>query len=233
MTIHRKDVTVSTNLDARAGGPGDVFVAEFQTAGRGRLDHSWHAAKGENLTFSAVLACGDSPPAEVATLPLVVGLAVLGALRPFAPESAALALKWPNDVLAGGRKLAGILCERNGDNVIAGVGVNVNETAFPGEIAARATSLAVLAGRHVDREAVLAGVLGSIKRLHRRWLEGGFAAMHGEFASVDFLKGRSVSVWQTDGDAAPLKGICGGIAADGSLLVGGKHVYAGEAHVEI
>ena len=66
MTIHRRDVTDSTNLDARAGGPGDVFVAEWQRAGRGRLDHAWHAAKGENIMFSAVLACGDSPPLPAA-----------------------------------------------------------------------------------------------------------------------------------------------------------------------
>ena len=232
MTIHRRDVTDSTNLDARAGGPGDVFVAEWQRAGRGRLDHAWHAAKGENIMFSAVLACGDSPPAEVATLPLVVWLAVLRALRPFASESAELAIKWPNDVLAGGRKLAGILCERHGDNVIAGVGINVNETAFPDDIAARATSLAILAGRPFDRGEVLVRALESLERLHTRWLAEGFAAMHGEFASVDCLKGRTVSVWQTDADPEPLKGLCGGIAADGTLLVGGRPVFAGEAHVE-
>ena len=151
MTIHRKDATDSTNIDARAGRPGDVFVAEFQRAGRGRLDHSWHSAKGENLMFSVVLACGDSPPAEVATLPLVVGLAVLDALRPHVPPSVRLAVKWPNDILADGRKIVGILCERHGDCVIAGVGVNVNERSFPAEIAARATSLAVLAGRNPRR----------------------------------------------------------------------------------
>ena len=233
MTIHRKDATDSTNIDARAGGPGDVFVAEWQRAGRGRLDHAWHSAKGENLMFSAVLSCGDSPPAEVATLPLVVGLAVLYALRPFVPASVDLAIKWPNDVLADGRKIVGILCERHGDNVIAGVGVNVNERSFPSDIAARATSLAVLAGRPLDREAVLAKILDSIERFHARWLDEGFAAMHPLFAPVDFLKGRVVSVWQTDKDPAPLKGDCGGIAADGTLDVGGVKVFAGEAHVEL
>lgn len=233
MTIHRKDATDSTNIDARAGRPGDVFVAEFQRAGRGRLDHSWHSAKGENLMFSAVLACGDSPPAEVATLPLVVGLAVLDALRPHVPPSVRLAVKWPNDILADGRKIVGILCERHGDCVIAGVGVNVNERSFPAEIAVRATSLAVLAGHTLDREAVLADILASIGRLHARWLADGFAALHELFAPVDFLKGRTVSVWQTDTDPAPLKGLCGGVSPDGTLDVGGVPVFAGEAHVEI
>jgi len=232
MTIHRLDVTESTNLDARLGSPGDVFVAEWQRAGRGRLDHAWHAAKGENLTFSAVLACGERTPCEIATLPLVVGLAVLKALVPFVDGASLLKLKWPNDVLASGRKLAGILCERHGDNVIAGVGINVNERSFPCEIASRATSLAVLAGHSLDRDEILACVLGSIEKLHALWLDEGFAAIYGEFADVDFLKGRNVSVWQTDGDPEPAAGVCGGIAPDGSLSVGGRPVFAGEAHVE-
>ena len=227
MTIHRKEITESTNLDARSGAPGDVFVAEFQSAGRGRLDHSWHSAKGANLTFSVVLSGGDMPPSEVATLPLVVGLAVVKALSRFA----ALSLKWPNDVLCDGRKLAGILCERCADNVIAGIGVNVNQTEFPAEIAARATSLALLTGAPLDRDAVLDMILGSIETWHGRWLRGGFAPLHREFAAIDCLKGRTLSVRQTDDDSAPLTGFCGGIAPDGSLIVGGRSVYAGEAHV--
>ena len=139
--FHRKETTASTNADAREGRPGDVFVAEFQTAGRGRLDHEWHAARGENLTFSVVLDAADASPAEVATLPLVVGLAVTRAVGELLGNSSLVAVKWPNDVLVGGKKICGILCERNGDAVIAGVGLNVNQIDFPAEIAVRATSL--------------------------------------------------------------------------------------------
>ena len=224
MRIFRKETTVSTNLDAREGESGDVFVAEFQSAGRGRLDHTWLSAKGENLTFSVVLAGAGRPPSEIATLPLVVGLAVVKALASLAP----LSLKWPNDVLCDGRKLAGILCERHGDNVIAGIGLNVNQTEFPPEIAWRATSLAVLCGRRFDREAVLADVLKSLDAMHARWLADGFASLHGELAAVDCLKGRTISVRQVDDDAAPIAGLCGGITDDGSLMVGGRRIYAGE-----
>ena len=224
MRIFRKETTVSTNLDARNGESGDVFVAEFQSAGRGRLDHTWLSAKGENLTFSVVLAGAGRPPSEIATLPLVVGLAVVKALASLAP----LSLKWPNDVLCEGRKLAGILCERHGDNVIAGIGLNVNQTEFPPEIAWRATSLAVLCGRCFDRETVLLDVLKSLDKLHTRWLAGGFASLHGELAAVDCLKGRTISVRQVDDDAAPVNGLCGGISDDGSLIVGGRRIYAGE-----
>lgn len=224
MRIFRKETTVSTNLDAREGESGDVFVAEFQRAGRGRLDHTWLSAKGENLTFSVVLAGAGRPPSEIATLPLVVGLAVVKALASLAP----LSLKWPNDVLCEGRKLAGILCERHGDNVIAGIGLNVNQTEFPPEIAWRATSLAVLCGRCFDRETVLLDVLKSLDKLHTRWLADGFASLHGELAAVDCLKGRTISVRQVDDDAAPVAGLCGGITDDGSLMVGGRRIYAGE-----
>ena len=224
MRIFRKETTVSTNLDARTGESGDVFVAEFQSAGRGRLDHTWLSAKGENLTFSVVLSGAGRPPSEIATLPLVVGLAVVKALASLAP----LSLKWPNDVLCEGRKLAGILCERHGDNVITGIGLNVNQTEFPPEIAWRATSLAVLCGRCFDRETVLSDVLKSLDKLHTRWLADGFASLHGELAAVDCLKGRTISVRQVDDDAAPVNGLCGGITDDGSLMVGGRRIYAGE-----
>ena len=139
-----KATTDSTNADARDGRPGDVFAADFQTAGRGRLDHRWLAPPGVNLMFSAVLDVAGREPAEVATLPLAVGLAVAQALASLPAWQASpprLAIKWPNDVLAEGRKLAGILCERNGDAVIAGIGLNVNQTEFAHELAARAVSL--------------------------------------------------------------------------------------------
>ena len=229
--FHRKETTASTNADARAGRPGDVFVAEFQTAGRGRLDHEWHAARGENLTFSVVLDAANASPAEVATLPLVVGLAVARYVSSLLGGAADVSVKWPNDVLVGGRKICGILCERNGDAVIAGVGLNVNQTDFPAEIAVRATSLRLATGSPFDRDGVLNGVVTEIGDMHSRWLRGGFAALCGAFAAFDVLKGREVAVLATDGDAAPIKGLCGGVQEDGSLLVGETRVYAGEAHV--
>jgi len=229
--IYRKETTVSTNLDAREGKPGDVFTAEFQTAGRGRLDHKWQSAKSENLMFSMVLGVGDRPPAEIATLPLVVGLAVVSSLPSTIYPLPSFSLKWPNDVFAGDHKLCGILCERVGENVIAGVGVNVNQTSFPPDIVDRATSLALLAGHAVDREAVLQVLVASIASCHARWMADGFAALIAEFSAYDVLSGRIVSVRATDADAEPITGICGGIQSDGSLLVGSTRVYAGEAHV--
>ena len=83
--IHHRPITESTNLDARTGVPGDVFTADEQTAGRGRLDHKWLSAPGENLMCSIVLDVAGLDPAAVSTLPLVVGLAVLQSLSSLSP----------------------------------------------------------------------------------------------------------------------------------------------------
>ena len=220
--------TVSTNVLARDGRPGDVFTADFQSAGRGRLDHRWLSPPGENLMMSAVVDVSGMEPQDAATLPLAVGLAIAEALAPFAGE---LRLKWPNDVLAGGRKLAGVLCERNGDSAIVGVGVNVRQTSFAPEIADRATSLALL-GADMTPVAARDAVLASLGRVVGEWRRGGFAALLPRVAALDCLKGGVVSVRQSDGAAPSVRGVCSGIARDGSLVVAGEHVWAGEAHVE-
>jgi len=91
--------------------------------------------------------------------------------------------------------------------------------------------LRLIVGSPFDRDDVLNCVVAEIGDMHSRWLRGGFAALRGELAAFDCLKGREVSVLATDGDAAPVKGLCGGVQEDGSLLVGEMRVYAGEAHV--
>ena len=229
--IFHRDVTVSTNLDARGGAPGDVFTAGFQTGGRGRLDHRWLSSPGENLMMSAVLDVGSLEPEEAATLPLTAGVSVVRALTGYCAPSAPM-LKWPNDVLVGGRKLAGILCERHEDNVIVGIGVNVRQREFAPEIASRATSLALIAvGTPPSVEEVAEAVLRELGTAYGEWKKGGFAAVYPSIGAVDYLKGRSVSVYQHDDDELPVEGVSAGILPDGSLDVAGTAIYAGEAHV--
>ena len=207
-TIHHKAVTESTNLDARDGKPGDVFTADEQTAGRGRLDHTWM---------------------EVTTLPLVVGLAAATATSLLLLRQTWI--KWPNDVLIYHRKLAGILCERHGENVIAGVGINVNQKVFAPEIALRATSLCQVDGTERPLEMVQRAFLKTLAPFYDNWRQNGFAAIHPLIVPCDALKGKQVSVLQTADDATPITGLCCGIQSDGTLLVGDTPVYAGEAHV--
>ena len=230
--IIHKAVTASTNADAHHGKPGDVFTADFQTAGRGRLDHVWKSCAGKNLMMSAVVDVSGLEPDRVATFPLVVGLSVCEAVEMMGQSLQAL-LKWPNDVLVGGRKLAGILCERFGDSVIAGVGVNVGESEFPSDIADRATSLSLLlpAGAVPAVDEVRDAVLERLAANLPAWRERGLAAHLPRLAARDCLAGREIAVLRTDGDAEPARGACGGIAEDGSLIVAGERIYAGEAHV--
>ena len=229
-TIHHKAVTESTNLDAHDGKPGDVFTADEQTAGRGRLDHTWMSEPGKNLMASVVLDVGGIAPQEVATLPLVVGLAAATATSLLLLRQTWI--KWPNDVLIYGRKLAGILCERHGDNVIAGVGINVNQKTFASEIALRATSLYQIDNTERPLEMVLRAFLKTLAPFYDSWRQNGFAAIHPLVATCDALKGKRVRVLQTDADPSPVSGLCGGIQRDGTLLVGDTPVFAGEAHVE-
>ena len=242
--VHHQAETVSTNLDARAGRHGDVFTTDHQTAGRGRLDHKWLSPPGTNLMMSVVLSVEGLAPEQAATLPLVAGLAVAKAIsrlmvgdQDLRRKTEDVKLKWPNDVLVNGKKIAGILCERNGDNVIVGIGVNVGQTEFDKEIADRATSLAKVAPVSVSRLmspvlSVRTAILGELDRWYSRWREKGFAAVYPEIAAVDLLRGRTVSVRQNDDDSVPLTGVSNGIMSDGALDVGGVKVYAGEAHVE-
>lgn len=160
----------STNDRARAllegsGAEGIAIVAEEQTDGRGRRGRTWSSPPGRNLTVSVAL----QPRLDVAHAWQLGLAAALGAWRACG-EVTAVALKWPNDVVApDGRKLGGLLAETSltGDRVataVIGIGINVNwpRAEMPAEIAATATSLAELAGRSVDRVALLAALLEAL-----------------------------------------------------------------------
>ncbi|MBP5286195.1 MAG: biotin--[acetyl-CoA-carboxylase] ligase [Kiritimatiellae bacterium] len=219
--IHHSAETASTNLDARGGKPGDVFTAGYQSAGRGRLDHKWLSPPGASLLMSVVLDVGGISPERIATLPLAVGFATLEALRRYAPD---ISLKWPNDILRSGRKLAGILCELCGNHAIAGIGVNVKSWDWPAGIQA-----AALDGPSTEetRDAILDRLAG----VFESWREGGISPFMDRLAACDALKGKQIEVMRIDGDPEPFSGVAEGIAEDGALVVSGEKVYAGEVHI--
>jgi BirA family transcriptional regulator, biotin operon repressor / biotin---[acetyl-CoA-carboxylase] ligase len=163
--------TGSTNEDllaeARAGAPaGIVLVAEAQTRGRGRLDRGWQSQPRSALTFSALLRPAGVPAANRGWLPLLTGVAVALALR--AQTGLDVRLKWPNDVLIGDAKLAGILAEQAGDVIVVGAGINVSQVQdeLP---SARATSLWLQGARSLDRLAILTAVLREFERWYLPW----------------------------------------------------------------
>ena len=155
--------TGSTNADLAAASRGGaaaglVLIAEEQTAGRGRQDRAWSAPWGSGLTFS-VLVVPVAVPSRWGWLPLLAGLGVAGPIARVCGLE--VTLKWPNDVLVGERKLAGILAERVGDQVVIGVGINVS--LRPHELPVpQATSLEIEGSAVIDRETVLRAVLRGI-----------------------------------------------------------------------
>ena len=220
--------TGSTNTVAReqaeAGAPeGLLVVADEQTAGRGRLDRSWWAPPGSSLLFSLLLR-PPLPPGQAAQLTMCLGLAAaegveeVTGLRP--------ALKWPNDLLLDGRKLAGILAELGtaGDRLeyaVLGLGLNVNVTFSGGELAHTAISLQMALGRPVARVPLLAAILARCEAWYERLLAPQAGSSTGESphtawtARLDTL-GRQVTVMTPDG---PLHGTAVGVSPEGALLV--------------
>lgn len=219
--IHFAAVTGSTNDDAKhgakAGAPhGATWVAEVQTSGRGRQGRAWHAARGESLLFSVVLRI-PCPPSRVPPLALVAGLAVRDAVARVLPDASAARVKWPNDVLVHGKKLAGVLVESavsgsRVESIVVGVGVNVHARDLPPEIASVATSLALEGAPDVDRAELLADVLAGLDHDVEHVAHKGLGLVHARLAAVDALAGRDIAVEGVRGTAC-------GIDPEGRLLV--------------
>jgi BirA family biotin operon repressor/biotin-[acetyl-CoA-carboxylase] ligase len=162
----------STQRELEPEAPeGAVVVAGEQTAGRGRLGRVWHAAPGTSLLFSVNLR-PTVPTPQLPELSIVAGIASAEPIRQatgLLPD-----VKLPNDLLVGGRKLAGMLAEAREDRVVLGVGINVNVEAgdLPTDVDLPATSLLVELGRPVDRAELLTAILLELERRYDRWLEG-------------------------------------------------------------
>jgi BirA family transcriptional regulator, biotin operon repressor / biotin---[acetyl-CoA-carboxylase] ligase len=162
--------TASTQRLLGANDPeGAVAVADEQTEGRGRLGREWHAPAGTSLLVSVLLR-PDVEPARLPELSLVAGRACAEAIA----EAAGVEtdVKFPNDVLVQGRKVAGILAEASEGRVVLGVGVNVSQEAgeLPADARTPATSLLLETGREIDRAELLVALLARLERRYDEWL---------------------------------------------------------------
>jgi BirA family transcriptional regulator, biotin operon repressor / biotin---[acetyl-CoA-carboxylase] ligase len=216
--------TGSTNADllARGGPEGQVLVAEEQTAGRGRAGRTWVSVRGASLTFSVLLRPASVSAAERGWLPLLTGVAVAAAVRSAAGVAAVL--KWPNDVLVGDRKLAGILAEQSppGDAVVVGVGLNVAtpHDALPVSPAGLPATSLLVEGADVARELLLVEILRSLERLYLAFRADPDPARSGllaEYTAACATLGRTVRVELPAGRV--LTGVAEGIDRGGRLLV--------------
>ncbi len=241
------ETTSSTNDDAKRGAQsgaphGATWVAEEQTAGRGRQGRCWLATRGESLLFSVPprLAC---PPPRLPGLSLRAGLVVRDAVANAAPR-ATVQMKWPNDVLAGGAKVAGVLVEAitsgsRVDAVVVGVGINVHSRHFPDEVAGRATSVTLFGDPTrppPDRAEILADVLCGLDRDVHVVLARGLGMVRARLDAADALRGRAVANALEGATTSGREGEAAGIDDEGRLLVRTKSGQivrwsAGEVHL--
>ncbi|MGI5839912.1 MAG: biotin--[acetyl-CoA-carboxylase] ligase [bacterium] len=220
---------------ARAGAvDGTLIVAETQTGGRGRLGRSWASPPASGIWLSLILR-PELSPAELPKITLTTAVGIARAIE--AVTDLKPGIKWPNDILAEGRKICGILTEAavgaaKTEFVIVGIGINVNteRDAFPAALRDKAASLKGILGRPVSRALLLAEMLRAVEDVYIQLLGGEFAAIRAEWCR------RTVSLGQIVHVTSPAGGFSGraiAVTPDGALIVSREdglqvHVVTGE-----
>ena len=211
-----------------------IYLAERQEAGRGRRGRAWESPAGTSLYMSLLLR-PEIKREGLSMLTLVMGLAAALGIREASGLKAEI--KWPNDVVHGGKKLCGILTELSlkGNFVVIGIGINVNTEQFPEELRSRASSLYRELGRKISREGTAAAVLAEFFRRYRRFLETeDLKLLREDYDRLLVNRGRHVRVLDLKD---PFEGTALGISDQGELLVrredtgGTEAVFAGEVSV--
>ncbi len=225
-------------MDPATAVHGTVVAADRQTAGRGRMQNTWHSPAGLNLYFSVLLR-PDLVPEKTPQLALVTAVALMTALKNNFPALQPR-IKWPNDILVQDRKLAGILCEMRVEadkihHVIIGAGINVNSRSetYPPELRGRAISLLDATGRKSSREKLIADILMELEKCYELWLEQGLPPFISIIEENSAISDREITVVTQD---KKITGIARGLSDDGYLRLetpeGILEFPAGEVHLK-
>ena len=221
-TVHFARETDSTNLWikrlAKEGAPeGTLALAEFQSAGRGRLGRSWEVPEGTSVMMSILLR-PKFEPQYAPTLTLVMGMAVAKAVKSLGFD---VSIKWPNDVVVSHKKICGILTEmgvRDGkiDYAVIGVGINVNIKEFPEEMVDKATSLYLESGKEFDRSQIPGLVMEAFEEYYEKFAATcDLSGLKEEYESILANYNQPVRVLAKE----PYEGVARGITDGGELLV--------------
>ena len=213
-----------------------TVVADFQTSGRGQRGNSWESEPKKNLLFSFVLFPDFLEARRQFLISQIVSLAIKEELDSYADD---FSIKWPNDVVLHQKKICGILTEMSAEpdyinHVIIGVGINVNQTEFPEEIAKTATSLCIEMGQAVQRASVIAAVMSYFENYYEKFIQAGdLSAILEEYNDRLVNRNAQVRVLDPKGE---FSGTALGINKSGELLVKKEdgsvaEVYAGEVSV--
>lgn len=233
----------STNLTARRlakeGAPAyTVVLANEQLKGRGRAGRSWFSPPGKGLWFSIILRTKKLSAPQIAPLTLVSAAVLARHLRQ--SYNLEVMVKWPNDLLIGGRKIGGILTElseakdKTGQLVIIGIGLNVNhkKSDFPPALDGLATSLACATGHELDRNKLFKAIKRELFKSYRRFFRKGFAPFQELWIRYNDTLGKPVKVtWPNgslEGEALGLSSNCALLVKDSNNVT--HHVHCGEIH---
>ena len=210
---------------------GTVVIAEYQTAGRGRLGRTWQAESGSNLLFSTIIR----PTLEINKVGLLPFFAAAGVTLALETVTGTRCeCKWPNDVLLNGKKCCGILLESSFqhnvlDYAVIGIGLNVNQKLFGGDLKDRATSLSQECGREFDRRDVFHRIMTSLELLYSEVKIGNFEIVLNEWKTRTTMFGKQVTLTQA---GEHLHGRAMSLSADGGLVLatpdGERVCYAGD-----
>ncbi len=223
--LYYYEETGSTNDDAFRLGvngaqEGTVIIAESQNAGKGRMQRVWHSPPGTNI-YTSVILRPSFEPARAPQLSIAAGVAVAETLDPYCRGQACL--KWPNDVLIGGKKVCGILAqmkttERKIDFVVLGIGINVNLRLeqFPSDIRQIATSLAIEAGHELSRLELINRLYENLTKWYKSLLNCGFEPVRDAWLSRSPMIGKRVQVMFHE---EAISGTAMGLSEDGSLML--------------
>ena len=221
-TVHFARETDSTNLWIKrlakeGASEGTLALAEFQSAGRGRLGRSWEVPEGTSVMMSILLR-PKFEPQYAPTLTLVMGMAVAKAVKNLGFD---VSIKWPNDVVVSHKKICGILTEmgvRDGkiDYAVIGVGINVNIKEFPEEMADKATSLYLESGKEFDRSQIPGLVMEAFEEYYEKFAAAcDLSGLKEEYESILANYNQPVRVLAKE----PYEGVARGITDGGELLV--------------
>ncbi|MBN2431918.1 MAG: biotin--[acetyl-CoA-carboxylase] ligase [Acidobacteria bacterium] len=217
--------------------PGTLILADEQTDGRGRLNHSWHSPRGRGI-YASLLLAPLTPPDKASFVTLTTGLALHQAISGLiSPAGNRLDIKWPNDIIWENRKLAGILAEsviKDGQQIfiVVGFGINVTNEHFPPEIQSRAVSLYQINRQVLSRHDVLLKILPVLENRLRQLATADYERIRYDWEQASsFARGRKVKYFDKHG---PVMGITNGLKQDGALqIVTRNHQVVDVYHGEI
>ena len=240
MRINYYEELDSTNEEAKTraekgAAEGTVIIADYQTAGKGRMGRTWIAQKGMNLSMSIILR-PETVPGDTAQLTLLIGMVICNTLKK--NYSVEANIKWPNDIILNGKKIGGILLESKIESnkvkfVVLGIGMNVNNEIFSDELKQKASSLRLETDRKFDISELVAIFLDEFQILYNNFLQKGFQAFVEEYNALCINVSRQIKFTQNNEE---FTGTCLRVSETGDLVVEqetGEIMYVNSGEVSI